>query len=67
MCIGIVEENTILRKWYEDNGFIHIGTKKFDFFRLLVDIWRGICKLLCGLLLNGGMEMWRFASAYIFK
>ena len=32
MCIGIVEENTILRKWYEDNGFIHIGTKKFDFF-----------------------------------
>lgn len=32
MIIGIVEENTILRKWYEDNGFIHIGTKKFDFF-----------------------------------
>ena len=23
MSIGIVEENTILRKWYEDNGFIH--------------------------------------------
>ena len=32
MNIGIVEENTALRKWYEDNGFIHIGTKKFDFF-----------------------------------
>ena len=32
MNIGIVEENTILREWYEDNGFIHIGTKKFDFF-----------------------------------
>ena len=32
MNIGIVEENTILRKWYEDNGFIHIGTRKFDFF-----------------------------------
>ena len=32
MNIGIVEENTILRKWYEDNGFIHIETKKFDFF-----------------------------------
>ena len=30
--IGIVEENKVLRKWYEDNGFIHIGTKKFDFF-----------------------------------
>ncbi len=32
MSIGIVEKNTILRKWYEDNGFIHIGTKKFGFF-----------------------------------
>lgn len=30
--IGIVEENIVLRKWYEENGFIHIGTKKFDFF-----------------------------------
>lgn len=32
MCIGIVEENTMLKKWYEANGFIHIGTEKFDFF-----------------------------------
>ena len=30
--IGIVEENQVLRKWYEDQGFLHIGTKKFDFF-----------------------------------
>ena len=30
--IGIIEENTVLRKWYEKNGAIHIGTKKFDFF-----------------------------------
>ena len=30
--IGIVEENTVLRKWYEDNGFVHVGTKKFHFF-----------------------------------
>ena len=30
--IGIVEENKKLRKWYEDNGAIHVGTKKFDFF-----------------------------------
>lgn len=30
--IGIVEENTRLRKWYEDAGFIHLGTKKFDHF-----------------------------------
>ena len=30
--IGIVEENTILREWYEDNGFIHIGTENVEFF-----------------------------------
>ena len=30
--IGIVEENKVLRKWYEDNGFVHVGTKKFVFF-----------------------------------
>lgn len=32
MNIGIVEENTVLRKWYEKNGFVHVGTEKFDFF-----------------------------------
>ncbi|HRR77083.1 MAG: GNAT family N-acetyltransferase [Ruminococcus sp.] len=32
MKLSIVEENTILRNWYEGNGFIHTGTKKFDFF-----------------------------------
>ena len=30
--IGIVEENTVLRQWYEKEGFIHVGTEKFDFF-----------------------------------
>ncbi len=30
--IGIVEENTVLRAWYEKNGFYHTGTQKFDFF-----------------------------------
>lgn len=30
--IGIVEENTVLKKWYASQGFIHIGTQKFDFF-----------------------------------
>lgn len=30
--IAIVEENRVLRKWYELNGAIHIGTKKYDFF-----------------------------------
>ncbi len=32
MKIGIVEENKILRKWYEAHGFVHTGTEKFDFF-----------------------------------
>ena len=32
MNIGIVDENVVLRKWYESYGFIHTGTKKFDFF-----------------------------------
>ena len=30
--VGIVEENKQLRRWYEQNGFTHTGTKKFDFF-----------------------------------
>ena len=30
--IGIVEENTVLRQWYESFGFVHTGTRKFDFF-----------------------------------
>lgn len=29
---GIVEENQVLRKWYEANGAMHLGTHKFDFF-----------------------------------
>lgn len=32
MNIGIVEENQTLRKWYEANGAVHLGTHKFDFF-----------------------------------
>lgn len=32
MSIGIVEENSVLRAWYEHFGFIHTDTKKFDFF-----------------------------------
>lgn len=32
MNIGIVEENQILKKWYESFGFKHIRTQKFDFF-----------------------------------
>lgn len=29
---GIVEENHLLRNWYEVHGFQHVGTEKFDFF-----------------------------------
>ena len=32
MKIGIVEENKVLRRWYENHGFIHTHTEKFDFF-----------------------------------
>ena len=32
MNIGIVEENQVLRKWYEATGAVHLGTHKFDFF-----------------------------------
>ncbi len=32
MNIGIVEENRVLREWYEAFGFVHTGTEKFDFF-----------------------------------
>ena len=32
MNLGIVEENTVLRNWYESYGAIHTGTEKFDFF-----------------------------------
>ena len=28
--IGIIEESTVLKDWYLANGFVHIGTKKFD-------------------------------------
>ena len=30
--IGIVEENVKLKEWYKSFGFVHTGTKKFDFF-----------------------------------
>ena len=32
MKLSIVEENKVLRKWYESFGFIHTGTVKYDFF-----------------------------------
>ncbi len=32
MHLSIVEENSVLRKWYEQNGAVHTGTEKFSFF-----------------------------------
>ena len=32
MTIGIVEENTKLRAWYEKYGFVHVKTEKLDIF-----------------------------------
>lgn len=32
MHIGIVEENQVLKRWYESFGFVHVGIRKFDFF-----------------------------------
>ena len=31
ISLSIVEENAVLRKWYERHGAIHTGTEKFDF------------------------------------
>ena len=32
MRLSIVEENKLLREWYEQNGAVHTGTEKYDFF-----------------------------------
>lgn len=36
IIIGMIEENIKLKNWYEVNGFIHLGTKKFDFLPFTV-------------------------------
>lgn len=30
--LGIVEENKVLRRWYEKHGFVHTHCKKYDIF-----------------------------------
>lgn len=40
--IGIVEENTVLRRWYAQNGAIHVGTKKYDFFPFTCGIMKKV-------------------------
>lgn len=32
MKLSIVEENKLMRRWYENHGFTHTGTEKLDFF-----------------------------------
>ena len=32
MTLGLVEENRVLREWYESFGFRHTGQEKYDFF-----------------------------------
>ncbi len=34
--IGIVEENTILKEWYKTLGFVHTGTRKFEYLPFTV-------------------------------
>ncbi|NLM84831.1 MAG: GNAT family N-acetyltransferase [Clostridiales bacterium] len=36
MNIGIVEENTVLRRWYESFGFEHVRVERYDFFPFTV-------------------------------
>lgn len=42
--IGIIEENTVLKNWYEANGFISTGTKRFEHLPFTVGfmeyVWR---------------------------
>ncbi len=46
MSIGIIEENTMLKNWYLEYGFIHTGARKFEhllftvgFMELLLKDW----------------------------
>ena len=32
ITLGMIEENTRLKNWYTQNGFVHTGAKKFDGF-----------------------------------
>lgn len=35
--IGIVEENAILKEWYKTLGFVHTGTRKFEYLPFTVE------------------------------
>ena len=36
ITLSIIEENTVLKNWYSQNGFIHTGTKHFDHLPFMV-------------------------------
>lgn len=36
ITIGIIEDNTVLKCWYESLGFIHTGTKRFESLQFTV-------------------------------
>ena len=46
IVIGIIEENTRLKDWYTQNGFIHTGTKVFSHLPFTVGFME--MKLCCG-------------------
>lgn len=60
MNIGIVEENQVLRKWYETFGFLHIGTQKFDFFPFTCGYMvKNLCVQGCVLNYETGIYIWQ--------
>ncbi len=40
ITIGIIEENTRLKHWYEAHGFVHTGTRRFDHLPFTVGFMR---------------------------
>lgn len=43
ITIGITEESTILKEWYEQNGFVHVGTQKFEHLPFIVGYMEWNC------------------------
>ena len=44
ITLGIIEENTVLKKWYTENGFVHYGTRKFDHLPFTVGYMEWRCE-----------------------
>ena len=39
IIISIIEENTTLKNWYAENGFVHTGIKSLHFSHSHAGIW----------------------------